>query len=596
MDLSQQASFIWSIAEVVHFVFKPVDYGKVVLPFTVLRRLECVLEPTKAKVVAEAAKLAAKEEVDNPVPFLKRVAGFQFYNTSKFDLKTIAGDPDNAEANMLDYLAGFSPDLQMMFSRFKFEDVIKTCAEKNILYEVVRRFSNVDLHPDVVSNTDMGDIFERLIHKFSDAQNEGAGEYFTPRDVIELMVHLIFTGEEDVLTPGNATVRTVYDPTCGTGGMLSTAEEYLREHNPDARVNLYGQEIYDISAAICIADMLIKGQDASHIICGNTLTEDGLPHEKFDYCLANPPYGVDWKKDEKAVKEEHKLRGYEGRFGPGVPRTSDGSTLFLLHMISKLRRKEDGGGRLAIVLNGSPLFTGGAGSGESEIRRYCFENDLVEAIIALPTDMFFNTGISTYIWILSNRKPEERRGKVQLIDASAMFTPMRKSKGSKRKEITADQAAEITRIYGAMEEVYRTETGKYGKERKVPVCRIFNYRDFGYTSITVERPLRDEDGNIVLGQKGKAKGKPMPDTALRDTENVPLSEKVDEFFKREVHPYHSDAWINESKSKVGYELSFNRYFYVPEELPSVLELDEKILALSSSIMERLAKLVEEDQK
>lgn len=595
MDLSQQATFIWSIAEVAHFVFKPAEYGKVILPFTVLRRLECVLEPTKKAVWKEAERLK-KSGVENPVPFLRRVSGFDFYNASRFDLPTIAGDPDHVVENMKYYLDGFSPELRTMFERFDFEAVLKTCADKEILYEIVKRFSTVDLHPGVIPNTGMGDIFEHLIHKFSEALNDGAGEYFTPRDVIELMVHLIFTEDEEVLTPGNAVVRTIYDPTCGTGGMLSTAEEYLRAYNPSASVNLYGQEIYDISAAICTADMLIKGQNASHIICGNTLTDDGLPDEKFDYCLANPPYGVDWKKDEKKVRKEHQEKGYEGRFGPGLPRTSDGSTLFLLHMISKLRRREDGGGRLAVVLNGSPLFTGNAGSGESEIRRYCFENDLVEAIIALPTDMFFNTGISTYIWILSNRKDEERRGKVQLIDASSMFTPMRKSKGSKRKEISPEQAVTITQIYGNREEVWREETTSSGKIRRIPVCRIFRNRDFGYTTITVERPLRDAMGNIELGVKGKNKGKPIADSSLRDTENVPLNEDIEEFFKREVLPYHSDAWIDYDKSKIGYEISFNRYFYVPEEQMSISDLDKKITELSSSIMERLAKLSGGDRK
>lgn len=594
MDLSQQASFIWSIAEVAHFVFKPADYGKVILPFTVLRRLECVLEPTK-RAVWEEAERRKKSETENPAPFLRRVSGFDFYNASRFDLPTIAGDPNHVEENMKDYLDGFSPELRTMFERFKFDDVLKTCAEKDILYELVKRFSRIDLHPNVIPNTGMGDIFEHLIHKFSEALNDGAGEYFTPRDVIELMVQLIFTEDEEVLTPGKSVVRTIYDPTCGTGGMLSTAEEYLRAYNPSASVNLYGQEIYDISAAICTADMLIKGQNPSHIICGNTLTDDGLADEKFDYCLANPPYGVDWKKDEKKVRKEHLEQGYEGRFGPGLPRTSDGSTLFLLHMISKLRHREDGGGRLAVVLNGSPLFTGNAGSGESEIRRYCFENDLVEAIIALPTDMFFNTGISTYVWILSNRKPGKRKGKVQLIDASSMFTPMRKSKGSKRKEISQEQANAITRIYGNMEEVWREETTASGKTRRIPICRIFNNRDFGYTTITVERPLRDAQGNIELGVRGKNKGRPVADASLRDTENIPLSENIEEFFKREVLPYHPDAWIDHGKSKVGYELSFNRYFYVPQEQPTVAELDEKIMELSSSIMERLARLTKGDQ-
>jgi type I restriction enzyme M protein len=425
----------------------------------------------------------------------------------------------------------------------------------------------------------MGLVFEELIRKFAEISNETAGEHFTPREVIRLMVNLLFIEDDDALSkPG--VVRTIYDPTAGTGGMLSIAGEYLEEHNPKARLTMYGQELNDESYAICKADMLIKGQDVGNIIPGNTLSEDGHPEKTFDYMLSNPPFGVEWKKVEKTIRDEHLQKGFNGRFGPGLPRVSDGSLLFLMHLISKMRPAVDGGSRFGIVLNGSPLFTGGAGSGESEIRRYVLENDLLEAIIGLPTDMFYNTGISTYVWIISNRKPEARKGKVQLIDASSHWQKMRKSLGSKRKEMSNDQIQEITRLFGDFRESSRLDPN--GTE--IPISRIFRNEDFGYRTITVERPLLDENGQMIIGTKGKLKGKMQPDACLRDTENVPLSEDVEAYFKREVLPHVPDAWIDHEKTKVGYEIPFNRHFYVFKPTRPLSEIDAELKGVTDRIL------------
>ena len=403
-----------------------------ILPFTVLRRLDCVLEPTKAAVLAE--QVARKKQGLNAEPFLLRKAKQSFYNTSPLDMKKLMGDQDHIRENLFAYIQAFSPAVRDIFERFEFYAQIDRLAKAGLLYLVTERFAQVDLHPDKVSNSQMGLVFEELIRKFAEISNETAGEHFTPREVIRLMVNLLFIEDDDVLAkPG--VVRTIYDPTAGTGGMLSVAGEYLAEHNPQARLTMFGQELNPESYAICKADMLIKGQDVAYIVFGNTFSEDGHPHKKFDYMLSNPPFGVEWKKVEKEIRKEHETQGFNGRFGPGLPRVSDGSLLFMLHLLSKMRPATEGGSRFGIVLNGSPLFSGGAGSGESEIRRYVLENDLVEAIIGLPTDMFYNTGISTYVWILSNRKPKHRGGKVQLIDASGFWQKMRKCLVSKGMEL-----------------------------------------------------------------------------------------------------------------------------------------------------------------
>lgn len=612
MNHQALSSFIWSVADLLRGDYKQSEYGRVILPFTVLRRLDCVLESTKAAVLAE---FDAKTKAGlNPDPFLVRKAGQSFYNTSPLDLVKLLGDQDHIRQNLYAYIQAFSPAARDIFERFDFYTQIERLAKANLLYLVTEKFSNIDLHPSVVDNAQMGLVFEELIRKFAEISNETAGEHFTPREVIRLMVNLLFIEDDDVLTPGNAVVRTIYDPTAGTGGMLSVAGEYLLEHNPAARLTMFGQELNDESYAICKADMLIKGQDVANIVAGNTLSDDGHGGRKFDYMLSNPPFGVEWKKVEKAVRTEHEQKGFDGRFGPGLPRVSDGSMLFLLHLISKMRPAQDGGSRFGIVLNGSPLFTGGAGSGESEIRRYVLENDLVEAIVGLPTDMFYNTGIATYVWILSNRKPKRREGFVQLIDASSFWQKMRKSLGSKRREMSDDHIDTVTRLFGDFVEAElatifdasSAEVGRWvvpaggnapdapagGKVKSVPISRVFRNKDFGYTTITVERPLRDEQGNVVLGVKGKQKGKPQADSALRDTENVPLSEDIGAYFAREVLPHAPDAWIDDEKSKVGYEIPFNRHFYVFEPPRDLHTIDEELKAVSANIMKMLEELAE----
>ncbi|CAJ6791190.1 type I restriction-modification methylase [Burkholderia pseudomallei] len=613
MNHQALSSFIWSVADLLRGDFKQSEYGRVILPFTVLRRLDCVLESTKPAVLAE---FEAKSKMGlNPDQFLLRVVGdSKFYNTSPLDLIKLLGDQDHIRQNLYAYVQAFSPAARDIFERFDFYTQVERLAKANLLYLITEKFANIDLHPDAVDNAQMGLVFEELIRKFAEISNETAGEHFTPREVIRLMVNLLFIEDDDVLTPGNAVVRTIYDPTAGTGGMLSVAGEHLLGHNPAARLTMFGQELNDESYAICKADMLIKGQDVANIVAGNTLSDDGHAGRKFDYMLSNPPFGVEWKKVEKAVRTEHEQKGFDGRFGPGLPRVSDGAMLFLLHLISKMRPALEGGSRFGIVLNGSPLFTGGAGSGESEIRRYVLENDLVEAIVGLPTDMFYNTGIATYVWILSNRKPEARKGFVQLIDASSFWQKMRKSLGSKRREMSDADIDTVTRLFGnfveaelaTMFDSEGAEVGRWvvpvgsevpevpagGKVKSVPISRIFRNEDFGYTTITVERPLRDEQGQVVLGVKGKQKGKPQTDSALRDTENVPLSEDIGAYFKREVLPHAPDAWIDEEKSKVGYEIPFNRHFYVFEPPRDLHTIDEELKAVSANIMKMLEELAE----
>jgi len=615
MNHQALSSFIWSVADLLRGDYKQSEYGRVILPFTVLRRLDCVLEATKPAVLAE---FEAKTRAGlNPEPFLLRKAGASFYNSSPLDLVKLLGDQDHIRQNLYAYVQAFSPAARDIFERFDFHTQVERLAKANLLYLVVEKFAHIDLHPEAVDNEQMGLVFEELIRKFAEISNETAGEHFTPREVIRLMVNLLFIEDNDVLTPGTAVVRTLYDPTAGTGGMLSIAGEYLQEHNPQARLTMYGQELNDESFAICKADMLIKGQDVANIVAGNTLSDDGHGGRRFDYMLSNPPFGVEWKKVEKVVRQEHEHKGFDGRFGPGLPRVSDGSMLFLMHLLAKMAPVVDGAGgsRFGIVLNGSPLFTGGAGSGESEIRRHVLENDLVEAIVGLPTDMFYNTGIATYVWILSNKKPADRKGFVQLIDASAFWQKMRKSLGSKRKEMSEAHIATVTRLFGSFTEaelvtvfdatgqaqgeaqlITATDTApttpEGGRLKRVPISRIFRNQDFGYTTLTIERPLRDEQGQVVLGLKGKQKGKPQPDSALRDTENVPLAEDIQAYFKREVLPHAPDAWIDEDKSKVGYEIPFNRHFYVFEPPRSLHAIDEELKAVSASIMKMLGELAE----
>jgi type I restriction enzyme M protein len=605
------SSFIWSVADLLRGDYKQSDYGKVILPFTVLRRLDCVLEGTKKAVLAEYA--AKSKKGVNPEPFLLRKSGQSFYNTSDMDLRKLLGAPDDIRDNLTAYVEAFSGSVRDIFERFDFYTQVDRLAKCGLLYQVTEKFvsPDIDLHPDRVSNAQMGLVFEELIRRFAELSNETAGHHFTPREVIRLMVNLLFVEDDEALSkPG--VVRTIYDPTAGTGGMLSVAGEHLSELNPKARLTMFGQELNDESYAICKADMLIKGQDVGNIVSGNTLSDDGHPVQKFDYMLSNPPFGVDWKKVEKDVRREHEAEGFNGRFGPGLPRVSDGSLLFLLHLLSKMRPAKDGGSRFGIVLNGSPLFTGAAGSGESEIRRYVLENDLLEAIVALPTDMFYNTGIATYVWIVSNRKPEPRKGKVQLIDASGFWQKMRKSLGSKRREMGEEHISSVTRLFGGFvdaqlarvfdgdgKEVTREvvaegkrppKAPKGGQVKISPHSRIFGNEEFGYRTITVERPLRDERGKVVLIEKGRHKGKPRPDAALRETENVPLNEDVATYFEREVLPHAPDAWIDEDKTKVGYEMPFNRHFYVFEPPRSLAEIDGDLKLVTTRILKMIEGL------
>ena len=563
------ASLIWAIAELLRGDYKQSDYGKIVLPFTLLRRLDCVLAPTKPAVLTEYAKRKASG-LDLAV-FLTRAAGHAFYNISRYDFPTLLGDANHLRANLLDYVGGFSPNVRDIFERYEFEKQLAKLDSANLLYQVVGRCASLDLSPAKVSNESMGLMFEELIRRFAELSNETAGEHFTPREVIRLMVDLLFNPDDPALSqPG--VVRSIYDPAAGTGGMLAVAEEHLRAMNPQARLSIFGQELNEESYAICKADMLIKGYEVERIICGNTLSHDGHSGQRFDYMLSNPPFGVEWKKVEAAVRAEHTKRGYDGRFGPGLPRVSDGSLLFLLHLLSKMRLPQEGGSRVAMVLNGSPLFTGGAGSGESEIRRWIIEHDWLEAIVALPTDMFYNTGIATYIWVLSNKKVAARTGKIQLINAVGFFQKLRKSLGSKRKELGEADIAHIVTLYGAF------EAGEHSK--------IFPNDAFGYRTLTVERPLYTAKGTVERDRKGH----PKPDASLRDTENVPL-EDVQAYFAREVAPHVPDAWVDEEKTKVGYEIPFTRHFYTYTPPRPLVAIDADLQRLGAEITDLLCAIV-----
>lgn len=557
-NVNEKANLIWAIADKLTGVYKPHEYGKVILPLTVIRRFDCILVDTKEDVLEKHNSMA--QNLPMREVFLKKASGYEFYNTSKYTFETLLDAPDSIEANFRNYLNGFSKNVREIIEKFKFDQEIATLAEKNLLFIVIQEFTTpkADLHPDKISNLEMGYIFEEIIRRFSEAHNEDAGQHYTPREVIELMVNILFNSDNDILTENVA--KTLYDPACGTGGMLSVAEDYLKKINSSAQLLPFGQEINDETFAICKADMLIKGNDADNIKNGNTLSDDQFKGEKFDYILSNPPFGREWKNDKKAVEAEAKL-GAAGRFAAGLPAVGDGQMLFLQTAIHKMK---DSGSKVAIIHNGSPLFTGDAGSGPSEIRRYILENDLLEAIIALPNDIFYNTGIATYIWVLNNKKSNIRKGKVQLINANQMYEKRRKSLGNKRNDIPKHYIDEITNIYADFKET--------------DISKIFDNEEFGYSKIVVERPQKDENGNVVTKN-----GKPVADTSLRDTENVPLKEDIREYFKREVLPYAPDAWIDKTKTKIGYEIPFTRYFYkyVPprpsEEIMSeILELEKSL--------------------
>lgn len=557
VSFRENANFIWSVADLLRGDYKQADYGKVILPLTVMRRLDCLLEKKKAKVLENVPKFKGKSDQVIDLA-LNKISGYKFHNRSKFDFAKLAADPNHIAANFRNYLNGYSQSVRDIIEHFSFDDQIERLDKADLLYQVVKRFSEVDLSK--MDNMEMGYIFEELIRKFAEVSNETAGEHFTPREVIQLMVNLLFNFDNDSLTK-KGVIRTLYDPTAGTGGMLSSAESYLNNLNPDGKLLVFGQEINPESYAICKADMLIKGQDPANIKFGNTLSADGLQNEKFDYMLSNPPFGVDWKKSEKVIKEEYEKRGFSGRFGAGLPRINDGSFLFLQHMISKMKPVADGGSRIAIVFNGSPLFTGSAGSGESEIRKWIIENDKLEAIIAMPDQLFYNTGISTYIFILNNHKEKKRTGKIQLINAVSMFIKMTKSLGNKRNEISTEQIKKITKLYGDF------------KENEF--VKIYPSDFFGYARITVERPTKDEKGKVVLDKNGNLKA----DSSLRDYESVPLSEQIETYFKREVLPHVPDAWIDGSKTKIGYEINFTKYFYRFKSLRSLDDIRKDILAL-----------------
>lgn len=561
-NISEKAALIWAIADKLTGVYKPHEYGEVILPLTVIRRFDCILLDTKDTVLEkyESVKALPMRDV-----LLRKASGQPFYNTSKFTFERLLDDPDNIETNFRDYLNGFSENVQDIIGKFKFDGHINTMANKGILYIVLKEFTTpkANLHPTAISNLEMGYIFEEIIRKFSESHNEDAGQHYTPREVIKLMVNVLFYDDNDILS-GNNVAKTIYDPACGTGGMLSVAEEYLHELNASTELVAFGQEINDQTFAICKADMLIKGNNAEFIKDGNTLSDDQFEDQTFDYIISNPPFGREWKNEKPKVELEAK-RGFAGRFGAGLPSVGDGQMLFLMTAISKMKEPKDGGSRIAIIHNGSPLFTGDAGSGPSDIRKYILENDLLEAIIALPNDIFYNTGIATYIWMLSNKKKgSKREGKVQLINAKGLFEKRHKSLGNKRNDIPDTAIEEITQLYGD----FKTSD----------ISLIFDNEDFGYTKITVERPLRGNNGEFV--QKN---GRIQPDSSLRDTESVPLKEDIDEYFQREVLPFALDAWIDKTKSKVGYEIPFTRYFYKYEATKPSAEIMKEILEIEKEL-------------
>lgn len=651
------ANFIWQVADLLRGDYKRSEYGRVILPFTVLRRLECVLEPTREAVHKELAKFSGKNM--DLTAFLRKKSGHSFYNTTRHTLASVANAPDDAAKNLLSYVRGFSPNVQQTFEKFRFPEQVATLAEAKLLHLVVSTFADFDLHPSVVSNHEMGYAFEELIRKFAESSNETAGEHFTPREVIELMVGLLIAPDRRDLHVSGAS-RTVYDPACGTGGMLTAAEDFIRSHNSSANITSFGQELNPESWAICRSDLMIKDQEPDHVRLGNSFTNDQLPHKQFDYMLSNPPFGVEWKKSRAEIEQEHEDQGMRGRFGAGLPRINDGSLLFLQHMLAKMRPKSEGGSRLAIVFNGSPLFTGAAESGESKIRQWILENDWLEAIVALPEQLFYNTGISTYFWILTNHKDEAHRGKVVLLDARDYWAKMRKSLGDKRRFITREQIDDIQRLYAdALSVAEDAEHEHHGK------VKVFRNEVFGYHRITVERPLKlrfeitdealteleatlktsratakydDRDALLAAlrtlvdqepsfkkadfaaglndaidgldnpppavvkvvwnvasvrdpeGEVQLKKGAPEPDSELRDNENVPLEEDIDAYVEREVSPHVPDAWVDHSKTKIGYEIPLTRHFYVYTPPRPLAEIDAELKQLEAEIQNLLGEV------
>ena len=596
-NFKEKADLIWRVADLLRGDYIQSDYGKVILPMTVLRRLDCVLEPTKQKVLNYLPKVDSLKDSAKDIA-LNKIAGFNFHNRSQFNFDKLIADPNNVSVNLRNFINGFSSSAREIIEYFNFDDQIDRMdgPQADILFRVIKSFQEIDLKD--MDSMEMGYVFEDLIRRFAEQSNATAGEHFTPREVIRLMVNVLFIEDKDILTQ-DGIVKTLYDPACGTGGMLSVGEQYVKELNPKAELKVFGQEINPESYAICKSDMLIKGQNPSNIKFGNTFTVDGLEEEKFDYMLSNPPFGVDWKKAEKIIKDEADKKGMGGRFGAGLPRINDGSLLFLQHMISKMKSASSagrtGGTRIGIVFNGSPLFAGAAESGESNIRKWIMENDWLEAVIALPDQLFYNTGISTYIWIVTNNKSAERKGKVQLINATGakddeltkegkldfnrFWKKMDRSLGNKRKKIAENGNTKgigfITQLYGNFEEN--------------EFCKILPNEYFGYWRITVEQPLK-ENGKVV-----KSKGQPKPDTDLRDYENIPFLKKnakgklvpqtIEKYFDAEVEPHLPEAWIDHSKTKIGYEINFTKYFYEFKPLRALADIKADILALEEKTLE-----------
>ena len=569
-NIAEKAAMIWNVADMLRGPFKPHEYGLVILPMTVVKRFHDCLLPTHQAVLDTYEKVKKLQVIDG---FLQKASGYQFYNTSRFTFETLLADPDNIESNFRDYLSGFSANAQDVLAKFDFDNIIKRMVESNTLYLVIKEFGSEKgyLGPDKISAVDCGYIFEDLVRRFSESFGEEAGAHFTSRDIIYLMTDLLLS-EPDLDTSS----MTVYDMAMGTSQMLSCMEERIHELNRDIEVTCFGQEFNPSTFAIAKADMMIRGGDPNNMRFGDTLSEDQFPGFTFQYIISNPPFGIDWKREQKAVEAEA-ARGEMGRFAPGLPKISDGQQLFVLNGLAKLANK----GKMAIIQNGSPLFSGDAGSGPSNIRQYILENDWLDCIIQLSTDMFMNTGISTYIWVLSKDKPAHRAGKVQLIDASHCFEPRRKSIGTKRNDITDACRELIVTAYGefANGKVYGDKNGIYCESK------VFESVEFGYNKIVVERPQRDEAGNILL-----KRGKPVPDTSLRDTENVPLVQDIDAYFAREVLPYAPDAWIDHSKTKVGYEIPMTRYFYEYQAPEAVEDIVARITALEQDISAGLAEL------
>lgn len=568
--VSEKASLIWSIADKLVGVYKPHEYGDVILPLTVLKRFDSVLADTKNKVLEMAKKYP--ETFAQRDFILKETAGQKFYNTSKYDFKRLLDDPDNIEENFYNYINGYSDEVKDIIKNFDLNRQIKKMASNGILYQVIDTFNSekANLHPDYVSNIEMGYIFEEIIRRFNELSNEDAGQHYTPREVIELMVNLIFEDEEELAD--SSKIKTVYDGACGTGGMLTAAMEYAKKLNSSSRMLCYGQELNAQTYAICKADMLIKGEDSNNIRHGNTLSGDLFPGETFDYIIMNPPFGIEWKNEKAEVLKEAE-KGSDGRFPAGTPAISDSQLLFLQNAISKMKPE---GSKVAIIHNGSALFKGDAGSGESEIRRYVIENDLLDCIIQLPNDMFYNTGIATYIWILSNKKPGHRAGKVQLINASEFYNKMRKSLGNKRNELSKEHIDNITKIYGDFVE------NEYSK--------IFDNEFFGYRKVTVLQPELNEDGTPKKNKKGEY----IPNKELTDTENIPLQETIEDYMNREVIPFAKYAYIDESKTKIGYEISFTKYFYKYQEPRKTEEIMKEILELDKKLDGVLKELQEDE--